>query len=278
MRTWARVCAVATVLVISAGNASAGFDAFVIRNGGSNTAPGILTNNVYTPGATEFVISESGMKAGWGSNDINGFSIGDITDLSITRHDDVTRFTAGSGPAVAPYFNIWVTDGNNNYAVLANEPSNPSFQSLFTPIAHDSHTDHSYSLSFADLENEVVKVYETIGAGSNTDWVHALFGSGTLTFGDVASLMIAPPPVSYIAGGNGVGPGAPDVLGTNVAYGFNWVFGDTLSNYVSGAEGYVVSGASVSAVAPVPVPAAAPLVLLGMSIVGLVSRRSRKRS
>jgi hypothetical protein len=250
------------ILSIAAGAANAGFTSFVIRNGTSG-APGILSNSSYGVPATEFVIGENGMKAGWGSNDINGQTIGDIASLQITRHDDLTRFTAGSGPAVAPYFNLWVTDGGGNYAVIANEPSNAAFQSLFTLNGDGS---RSYDLSYTDLSDKVAKVYETPGWDSGTSWVHAMFGS-TLTFADIASLEIAPPPPSYIADAmNGVGSGAPDEIGTNIAYGFNWVFGDTLSNYVSGTEGYVVSGASV--------PAPGSAALLAMS--GIIASRRRR--
>jgi len=242
------------VLTVS-GMAQAGFDAFVIREGAGGP-PTIQTNDDYVPGATEFIISEGGMKAALGSNDINGITIGDITQLLITRYDDTSRFSPGSGPAVAPYFNIWVTDGNGHYAVIANEPSNPAFQPLFVSNPDGSKT---YNLSYTDLADKSAKVYETPGWNSNSSWVHNLCGDDPLTFADVASLQIAPPPASYIQDpANGVGSGAPDVLGTDVAYGFNWVFGDTLSSYVSGAEGYVVSGA-----AAVPEPATMSLLALG---------------
>ncbi len=258
--TLAVVCALAMGVT---GVAEAGFDSFVIREAGGNP-PTIQPNNVYVAGATEFVISAGGMKAALGSNDINGITVADITQLGITRHDDTTRFTAGSGPAVAPYFNIWVTDGVGNYAVIANEPSNGAFQPLFTTNLDGSKT---YDLSYADLADKTAKVYETPGWNTNSSWLHTLLGAtDPLTFADVAGLEIAPPPVSYIQAGNGVGSGAPDVLGTEVAYGFNWVFGDTLSNYVSGAEGYVVSD---FAAAPEP----ASLALLGLGGLAMLRRR-----
>ena len=59
----------------------------------------------------------SGQKAGWGTDYMNGLTIGDIASVSITRDASVI----GTGP----YMNIWIADGNGGYAVLANEPSHP---------------------------------------------------------------------------------------------------------------------------------------------------------
>jgi hypothetical protein len=61
---------------------------------------------MYVPGATEFILSEGGQKAAWGSSALDGSKVGDIYRLAIARHDDESRFTAGSGPAVAPYLNL----------------------------------------------------------------------------------------------------------------------------------------------------------------------------
>jgi hypothetical protein len=259
------------ISAMSAATSRAGFTSFVIREGGGNP-PDIQVNNDYVPNATEFVIAVGGQKAAWGSSDIDGYSIGDITDLSVTRYDDTTRFSGGSGPAVAPYFNIWVTDGLGHYAVLANEPSNPSFQPLFVDNGDGS---KSYSLSFDDIANEPVQVYETPGGGygSTTTWVHNLVGNMPLTFADVAGLTIEAPSAAYITTpANAVGSGAPRELGTNAALGFNWVFGDTLTSYVSGMEGYVVGSPHAAAV-----PEPGTIALAGLTILGLTTGLRRRR-
>lgn len=265
------VIAVATT--VGAGSAQAAFDDFIIRNSGGGNPPVIQPHGV-VPGALEFIIAEGGQKAGLGSNDINGKTIGQITNVGITRYDDTTRFTAGSGPAVAPYFNIWVTDGLGKFAVLANEPSNPSFQPLLVANGDGS---KSYSLSFADLANEPVQVYETPNGGYNSTntWVHNLVGiNGPLTFANVANLVIAAPDAAYISTpANAVGSGAPDELGTNAALGFNWIFGDTLANYQSGNAGYIVGNPVAQAV-----PEPATLAMAGAGAIGLLAARRRQRS
>ncbi|HVJ86465.1 MAG TPA: PEP-CTERM sorting domain-containing protein [Caulifigura sp.] len=251
-------------MALSAAQANAGFTSYVIRSTPTITPVG---SNV------EFVISASGQKAGYGSNDINGIRVDEIASLKITRFDDPTRFTAGSGPAVAPYFNIWVTDGLGNYAAIANEPSNPDFQPLFEGSPTGPKT---YDLSFADLANKVVKVYETAGTGTNFTWVHAALGltGQSLTFAQVANLTIAPPPTTYFTSGlDGVGSGAPREIGSFTTFGFNWIFGDTLSNYTSGAPGYIVGNAEVAAT---PEPTSA--VLLGLGAAGFAAIRRRRKA
>ena len=264
--------ALAAVVFCSA-TAQAAFDDFIIRNSGGGNPPVVQPNGI-VPGALEFIIAEGGQKAGWGTDDISGYSIGQITNVGITRYDDTTRFTAGSGPAVAPYFNVWVTDGLGNYAVLANEPSNPSFQPLFVDNGDGS---KSYSLSFADIANEPVQVYETPNGGYNATntWVHNLVGiNGPLTFANVANLVIQAPSAAYIANPvNAVGSGAPDEIVTNAALGFNWIFGDTLANYQSGAPGYVVGNPVAQAI-----PEPATLALAGSAALGLFVVRRRRLS
>ncbi|HVU62927.1 MAG TPA: hypothetical protein VHC70_03050 [Phycisphaerales bacterium] len=256
-------CALATLVCASA--ASASFNSFIIRNDGGGNPPVIQPNNTYVPGATEFVIAASGQKAGWGTNDYAGDLLGSIS-LGITRLDDSTRFSAGSGPAVAPYFNIWITDGTN-FAVVANEPSNPSFAAFRTAGANGQFT---YNFSLAAISAEPANIYECPNAATKSDWVHTVLGKvgQQLTFADVLGFTLGAPSASYIAGGNGISTGAPRELGSNNAVAINWIFGDTLSNYVSGAEGYVVSNPTVT-----PAPGAFALVGVG----GLALARRRRR-
>lgn len=251
------LCALTVALLLyPTQDSSAGFVSFVIREAGGD-APVITTSG----GETEFIISESGQKAALGSSDIDGTKVGDINSISIERLDDEGRFTGGSGPAVAPYLNLWITDGTN-YAVLANEPSNPAFQSLY----HDG-----YALSFADLAPRVAKVYEY----DSSAFVLPTPSSGSgFTFADFANYTIAPPNGSVVL--PEFGPGAPIVLSgrsTNESYGVNWVFGDTLSNYVSGDSGYRVQNANVSST--VPEPSSFVIACCGLAFAGV--RRGRRR-
>ncbi|MBL8200498.1 MAG: hypothetical protein JNK40_05945 [Chromatiales bacterium] len=248
--------AVAALLaaVTFSGTANAAFTSYVIRHSAvGDVAPAINVGMT----ETEFVISLGSQKAGLGSNDINGYTLGDIATLEIARLDDRTRFTAGSGPYVAPYLNFWITDGVN-YAVVANEPSDGNFQPLYS---------NGYSLSFADLSDKVAKIYEN----NNKSW---LPNNGVnLTFAELAGFQIKAPTVAELTlGWAGLGGGAPREFGTNVAYGVNWVFGDTLSNYVSGDPGYIVgNNASVSVV---PVPAAVWLFGSALGLLQVVRRRT----
>ncbi len=233
------------MLAVLAGGALAqtvdpGWAAFVIR--AATAAPynqPAIQGSLAAPGAVEFIITEGGQKAGLGTNQINGAKVSQIASLHVDRLDNV----ATSGSAWGPYFNIWVTDGAGHYAVIANEPSNPEWNAS-----------NRWDITSWDmLKTKTCKVFETPGWNTGLSWVHVYTGKMTgLVFEDVANLVIAPPSPAYIADPlNSVGTGAPDVLGTNVAYGYNWMFGDTLANYVTGAPGFIVANYTVSAPLPV---------------------------
>ncbi len=223
------------VLVLCAGSALAqtpvvdpGWNAFIIRENAIEGPPLIELNEEYGEVALEFVTFAGSQKAGLGTNQINGATVSQIATLHIDRLDDPIN----SGSLDGPYFNIWITDGLGNYAVVANEPSDAEWSGSRWDVA-----------DWEFLRTKQAKVYETPGWNSNTSWVHTHVGhADPLTFNDIASLIVQPPPVAYILDvANGVGGGAPDDLDTNIAYGYNWIFGDTMSNYVSGDEGFVVN-------------------------------------
>ncbi len=248
----ARIVFGAAIVIAACQNANAdSFTPFIIR--------GTPTISTLSPAGTyEFVIAASGQKAALGSNAVNGMTLGDISSVKITRLDNRARFSSGSGPYTAPYLNIWITDGSGHFAVVANEPSDPDFQPLYA---------NGYNLSFADLSDKAAKIYEN----TDTSWLPKQ-GSG-LHFIDLASFVIQAPTAAQLSTSwAGLGTGAPRTLGTNDAYGVNWVFGDSLSNYVSGAPGYLVKDAGVSAV---PEPGSVALLLTVLGTLGVMTRRRR---
>jgi hypothetical protein len=238
-------------VLVSAGSVFAapvvGWESFVIRQGGG-VSPAI--NDVVYNGQTakEFIPNVTSMKAAWGTNNINGATVGSIQTLSIDRLDNYARYAAGSGPRVAPYFNIWITNGAGKYAVIANEPSNAEWAGA-----------NIWNMTWDVLKTKTLKVYET----SDKSW---LPNSGVgLKFQDVASFVIQAPTAAELSTGwLGLTGGAPRELGTNAAYGFNWMFGDTLSNYVTDNTGYIVAN-------PVAVPEPITMGLLAAG--GLMLRR-----
>jgi hypothetical protein len=212
-------------------NVSAGWDGFVIRNGNTTASPPNLVDRLdLGAGIIEIQTWEGGQKAALGTDLLNGVTVAQVGALHIDRLDNVST----SGSLYGPYFNIWVTDGAGQFAVIANEPSDAEWAA-----------DRWYSSGWAFLSTKRCKVYEVTGASGGepgTSWVATWTGkSSGLVFADVAGLTVLPPSAAYITNpANGVGSGAPREIGTNVAYGYNWIFGDTAANYVTGGNGFIV--------------------------------------
>jgi hypothetical protein len=207
------ICAV--VLMVSSMVSAAdvpGWNAFVIRNSNVGNIAPTISDPV---GGKLFQIVLAGQKAGWGTNNMNGKTIGDVQLISIIRDPNVTGW--------GPYMNFWVTDGSGGYAVIANEPSNTG----------EWGTGTAYNTTWDVLKNATAKVYET-GSGFITPP-----GKTVFTFNDFAGYIIATPTSHW------GGTGAPDDLnaGSYTAYGVNRVFGDTQSNYLGG---YLVSTPTVA--------------------------------
>ena len=273
MRTQTFISSMVGAVLVSAGIAHAGFTGYIIRNADNGTAPVI---NFSTSNSINASIDIARQKVGFGSNDVNGLTIGQISLMDITRND--------TGLAFKPYVNIWVTNGAGNYAVISISP----WGAPGAGVLSTSYTTMSALVSAPDNRGpgQDVYVYETIGtlpsgttlfapggaqinSNKGSSWLSTLGTGNYLTISDVANLVIAPPPSSWFAGANGTGSGAPRELGTGLAFGFNWIMGSvnaTDGNY-SQFTPYDLSGVSV-------VPAPGALALLGVA--GLVGGRRRR--
>lgn len=240
------------------------FEEFVIRDGAQPGTPSI-TENVAGDGFVTSVL-DVGDKVGYGTSAFNGFQLNDLETVTWNQVD--------GHPSIVPYLNIWVTDGTN-YAVIASEN--------YYQIDPDLTTRNEW------------KIFEfgpTLGAplhpdNYNYDW---LFDSGVggrssqyltrngqnVTLADFSDniLVYSGPGI----GAPGVGTGAPQG-----GYGFNLIWGDTAANFAG--DFYSLNQLEVSwgvnqyeaGNAVVPIPAAAPLGLLGMGLIGL-ARKLRKKS
>jgi hypothetical protein len=212
-----------------------GWNAFVIRNSNSGGIAPAITD---TTEGKIFKVHDGGQKAGWGTNIANGQKVSDIITLSIDRLND---------PGYGPYINIWIKDASGNFAVIANEPSDAEWVS---GGVRNAWTDLTWDI----LKTKVAKVYETNGQP------FILPSGSTYTFNDFADYIIATPSTNWGGGG------APDDLNASsyTAYGFNWIFGDSMNNY---AADYGVANPSLT------VPEPATMSLLAIGALSLIRRK-----
>ena len=110
------VLSMSALTLMAAEAATAGFTPFVIRNadqdGGSN--PSISTSGANTT----FGIEYKRQKAGFGSNDVNGITVGQISNIQFTLNS-ATAYSGTTAAVILPYVNLWVQDAaTSNYFVI----------------------------------------------------------------------------------------------------------------------------------------------------------------
>ena len=258
------VLSMSALALMAAEAATAGFTPYVIRQSAGGVNPTIGTSGANTT----FGVPSPSQKAGWGSNDLNGITVGQISNIQFTLNSATPVGT--TTPVILPYVNIWAQDAvSGNY-----------FAIYFGLDAFVTNTGgvKSVNVGTSQMATVTFGVHETTaafgGVANSGSWLATALGvpgAGTsYTMAQVANFQIVAPPASWVASGNsnGVGGGAPRELGTNTTFGFNWIFGQggSADNGYNGYD-YTVSGASV-------VPAPGALALLGVA--GLVGGRRRR--
>lgn len=200
-------------------NAGPDFITFNIRNtNGAIIAPWdadiVLSENAAGDGYT-FATPRSGQKVGYGTTFFDGKRINQLESVNWTH-------VSGMNGGIITYLNMWVTDGNGNYAVIASENQYPGTNFL-------TRTEW--------------KVFE-FGPTADLNW---LFPAGTTTAGRVnqylqlsgANVTLAQLADNIVIGdpgfyGVGVGTGAP-----RGGFGLNLIWGDTQSNFTQPVIGQV---------------------------------------
>jgi hypothetical protein len=190
------------------------FTAYYIRNSNSTV------NRISPPWDSDIVLSENaggdgftygtprgGQKVGYGTKFFDGIKINTIETVNWSL------IFGNSG--IVPYLNIWVTDGNGNYAVIASE-------------------NNYQGTNFATRQEW--KIFEYGPSTSNFNW---LFAAGTggrdaaqyltlngsrVTLSQLGDNIIVGDPGVYPS--PNVGTGAP-----RGGFGFNLIWGDTQANF-----------------------------------------------
>ena len=199
-------------------------------------------------------ISINRQKVGYGINLPSLTKISDLRNITINRTDN--------GVGTNPYINLWVRDPRalfpysiNNYAVISISPN----------------WSGSYNASYIDMENELIYIYETPGrvlsqlngltlGFQGTSWINDYVISlnnsipsgptDQLILSNLADLIVEAPSVSILSSlslsSSGYDTGIPRNLSNNVAYGFNWLFGNVNNNGNGTITDYIISNVSVN--------------------------------
>lgn len=190
------------------------FITYYIRN--SNTTP----NRISATWDTDIELSENepgdgfsygtprgGQKIGYGTKFFDGYKINTISSVN-------WNLISGN-PGIGPYLNIWVTDGQGNYAIIASENDYRG-------------TDFSTRREW--------KIFEYGPSTTNFNWLFDAGNGGRdaaqyltlngvrVTLSELSNRIIIGDPGVYPT--PNVGTGAP-----RGGYGFNLIWGDTQSNF-----------------------------------------------
>ena len=257
------VLSMSALALMAAEAATAGFTPYVIRQSAGGVNPTIGTSGANTT----FGVTLPSQKAGWGSNDLNGITVGQISNIQFTLNS-ATAYPGTTAPVILPYVNIWAKYAGNYFVIAFGLDAFATTTGGVTSV----------NVGTSQMATVTFGVHETSaafqGVANSGSWLATALGApgaGTAyTMAQVANFQIVAPPSSWVASGNsnGVSGAAPRELGTDTTFGFNWIFGQSSSSN-NGYNGYdyTVSGASV-------VPAPGALALLGVA--GLVGGRRRR--
>lgn len=255
------------------------FEAFNIRN--NNSVP--LPDRINSPWDGDLYVAENGdqdgfvastpqggQKVGYGTSAFDGFQ---INDLNTVDWDKI------SGPAnLTAYLNIWVTDNAGNYAIISSEND---YRNTAFNAREEWKIFEFGGTAFSDVDpnNNFNWLFDSgTGGRDGSQYLTNSTSPGSLrvTLAELSNNIVVFGGMPYLS--QGVGSGAPQG-----GFGFNIIWGDTAANFTNGNP-YEVDNVTIkwnsvdyAAGAVVPIPAAAPLGLLGMGLIGL-ARKLRKKS